>query len=83
MERQRRKVIHVHLKEPYKLKQDYYFGSVAAIYEVLPKEVVGISKESLWNALNAHEYNGRKATIRQGVIISKQTGRGIRKEDKQ
>lgn len=71
-----RKVIHVQLEAPYKGKFHYYFGSIAAIYDVLPKEVVGISKESLWNVLNDGEYKSSKATIRHGLLHTKQTNRG-------
>lgn len=41
------KVIHVHLIYE---KKNYYFGSISAIYDVLTKEQVGISKESLLHA---------------------------------
>jgi len=78
--KQQRKIIHVELLEPYNGKRHYYFGSKAAIYDTLPKDVIGISKETLWNVLK-EEYIGRKAIIRQGVIISKDTERGIRKEE--
>ena len=82
MTKQQRKVIHVELvDQPPEYNQHYYFGSVAAIYDTLPKEVVGISKEALWNAMSTGEYRGRKAIIRQGIVISKQTERGIRKEE--
>lgn len=78
--KQQRKVIHVELTDPSSgYKQHYYFGSVAAIYDILSREIVGISKETLWNVLKAGEYRGRKAIIRKGIIISKSTERG-RKE---
>lgn len=79
--KQQRKVIHVELIDPpYGYRQHYYFGSVAAIYDTLPRDIVGISKESLWNVLKSRVHRGRKAIIRQGIVISKQTERGIRKE---
>lgn len=82
MNRQQRKVIHVELiTPPSGYRQHYYFGSVAAIYDTLSKDVVGISKEALWNVIKSGEHRGRKAIIRQGVVISKQTERGIRKEE--
>lgn len=82
MIKQQRKVIHVELTDPQQgYRKHYYFGSVAAIYDTLPKDIVGISKEALWNVLKSGEHRGRKAIIRQGVIISKQTERGIRKEE--
>ena len=37
-------VIHVELNEPYQGKKNWYFGSVAAIYEEIPKEVIGAGK---------------------------------------
>ena len=79
--KQQRKVIHVELKEaPYGYRKHYYFGSIAAIYETLSKDQTGISKETLWGALKSGEYRGKKAIIRQGIVISKQTERGIKKE---
>lgn len=80
--KQQRKVIHVELKEPYKGKHHYYFGSVTAIYETLPLEIVGISKESLWNwnSSKGGEYTGRKAIVRYGTLHTKQSNRGIKKE---
>jgi hypothetical protein len=74
--RQKRKIIHVELNEPYNGKRHYYFGSITAIYELLPKEVVGVSKETLWNVLKNGEHIGRKAIIRHDVIHAKQTNRG-------
>ena len=78
--RKQRKVIHVELKEPYKGKNHYYFGSITAIYELLPTEVVGVSKESLWNVLKNGEHKGRKTIIRYGTLHTKQSNRGIKKE---
>ena len=81
MSKQQRKVIHIELMDPPTgYRKHYYFGSVAAIYDTLPKEIIGISKEALWGTLKQGEHRGRKAIIRQGVVISKQTERGIRKE---
>lgn len=77
--KQQRKVINVELQEPYQGERHYYFGSVAAIYDVLPLEVVGIARESLWSTLNNGEYTGRRATIRKGTLHSKETNRGIKK----
>jgi len=68
--KQQRKVIHVELKEPFNGKRHYYFGSKKAIYETLPREVVGISYESFraLGDIKNHPYEGRKSTIRQGVL---------------
>ena len=79
MSKQQRKVIHIELTDPPTgYRKHYYFGSVAAIYDTLPKEIIGISKEALWGTLKSREHRGRKAIIRQGVVISKQTERGKR-----
>ena len=59
-------VIHVELNEPYQGKRNWYFGSVAAIYQELPKEVVGAGKD---------EHRTRKATIRRSKVITKQQKR--------
>lgn len=72
------KVIHVELKEPFKGKRHYYFGSKAAIYEDLSEDLIGIKKESLWNVdLDKVEYQNKFCTIRMGFIRRKQTNRGI------
>lgn len=80
---QTRKVIHVELKEPYKGRRNYYFGSAAAIYDTLPTEIVGISLGTLWNWFGkASTYNGPLATIRKRELLSKSTNRGKKNENK-
>ncbi len=75
--KQQRKVIHVELKEPYKDKRHWYFGSITAIYDILPIEAVGIAHTSLWNVLAKNgKYTTKKATIRIGVLHAKRTNRG-------
>lgn len=39
------KVIHVELREPYNGKRHFYFGSIAAIFDELSEEQIGIKKE--------------------------------------
>lgn len=69
-------VIHVELDEPYQGEKNWYFGSVAAIYEELPKEVIGAGKEWLWQCLSKKsEHRTRKATIRRSKVITKQQKR--------
>lgn len=82
--KQQRKVVHVKLIDPpVQYKENYYFGSIAAIYDMLPKEVVGISKQSLWGELANGVYKGRKVIIRREVMHTKDTNRGKeRKENK-
>lgn len=57
-----KKVIHVHLYEPYEGKNDYYFGSIIAIYGTLPPEVVGIKYTSLCSKKLTH-YENKKCVI--------------------
>ena len=59
-----RKVIHVELNEPYNDKHHWYFGSILA-------------HTSLWNVLSKNgKYTTKTATIRLGVLHTKQTNRG-------
>lgn len=79
MAKQTNKVIHVELNKPYKGKKNYYFGSMAAIYEILPEEVVGIKLISLWNVdLKSYEYSNSLCKMRMGEFIRKTTERGIK-----
>lgn len=65
-------VIHVELRQPFNGETHHYFGSISAIYEVIPKEVIGAGKEWLWEAMRGKdEYSTRKATIRRARIITK------------
>lgn len=62
------KVIHVHLIFE---KQDYYFGSISAIYDTLDENVVGIKESSL---LHSGLGEGsciptKRAIIRQSHLI--------------
>ena len=78
----KRKVVHVELNEPYKDKCHWYFGSITAIYDILPIEVVGITHTSLWNVLAKNgKHTTKTATIRLGVLHSKQTNRGKKVTD--
>lgn len=79
---QTRKVIHVELKEPYKGRRNYYFGSAAAIYDTLPIEIVGISLTTLWNKFcSTNTYHGPLAKIRKRELVSKTTNRGKKGSD--
>ena len=71
-----RKVIHLN-----KNGEDYYFGSLSAIYSVFDKEDIGISYGSLRNyGLDVdHPYSNSKVVIKEGVLISAQRRTGKRK----
>lgn len=62
------KIIHVHLVFE---KKDYYFGSIAAIYDVLTPEQVGVKYNTLRNAKwrEISVYQTDRAIIKQGELI--------------
>ena len=68
-----RKVIHLHIDG-----EDYYFGSVSAIYSVFSKEQLGIGYGSLRNygLSPTKPYNNEKASIKEGVLIASKGDRG-------
>lgn len=57
-----KRVYHVHLREPYEGKSDFYFGSLIAIYRYLPADVVGIKYSSLKSTKRQH-YENKKCVI--------------------
>jgi len=66
------KVIHLHFKQPMNGKQDYYFGSKAAIYEVFSTEHLGISLGSLYTKrIDKEPYFNKLCTIRESKLITK------------
>lgn len=66
------KVIHVHLNEPHKGEQDYYFGSLKAIYDLIPQDRVGIAYKSLTNAVRGKsEYKNKRCCIKIGYLERK------------
>ena len=73
-----RKVIHLH-----KDGEDYYFGSVSAIFSVFSKEDIGIGEGALRNyGLNPeHPYSNAKVVIKEGVLISAKGDRGRKVEE--
>jgi hypothetical protein len=56
------------------VQKDYYFGSIAAIYEQLTAQEIGIQASSLYNYdFNKHPfYQNNKCFIRKGMLITKQ-----------
>lgn len=70
------KIIHVHFIEPFEGMSDLYFGSVIAIYDVVPKEAVGITYHSLSYAIRGKsEYRNKKVVIRVGQLMRKSQSR--------
>lgn len=68
-----RKIIHLHLNG-----QDYYFGSLAAIYTEFTKEEIGVSYGSLRNYGISPErpYINDKVVIKEGTLITAKGERG-------
>ena len=68
-----RKVIHLHIDG-----EDYYFGSVSAIYSVFSKEQLGIGYGSLRNygLSPTKPYSNDKILIKEGVLVSAKGERG-------
>ena len=73
-----RKVVHVELTKPYGGRTHYYFGSVSAIYDTLPAEVLGISLKSIWSSprIENSSFRNKKVTIRFDVLRTKKSNRG-------
>lgn len=57
-----KKIVHVHLKEPYEGKEDYYFGSLRAIYATIPEVVIGLTYKSL-TAKKFSRYENKRCVI--------------------
>jgi hypothetical protein len=68
-----RKVIHLQKDD-----EDYYFGSISAIYSIFSKDDIGISYGSLRNFVITpeHPYSNGKVVIKEGVLISAKGERG-------
>lgn len=69
-----KKVVHVSLKtQLYNNKSDWYFGSVAAIYDVLTPEILGIKQSTLMQYLwhRNGEYENDKCKVSTSELIRK------------
>lgn len=73
-----RTIFHVELKNPFLGLKDYYFGSLIAIYDILPTEVVGIHyKDLLRESPDTNcTLETSTAIIRKAIIIRHETNRG-------
>jgi hypothetical protein len=75
MQRKAITVYHLHFFNEEMPKQDYYFGSISAIYEVFDKKQIGIQASSLYNfKLNENDnpvYENKICKIRKDFVISK------------
>lgn len=67
------KIIHVHFKDSSIEPQDYYFGSVVAIYTRFTPEELGIKQSSLANTLPKKlVYENKNVVIRSSRMIHAQ-----------
>ena len=75
-----RKVIHLH-----KNGEDYYFGSLSAIFSVFDKEDIGIGYGALRNygISPEHSYRNGKVIIKEGVLISAKGERGRKSNEEE
>lgn len=57
---------------------DFYFGSLAAIYDVFTPEQVGSKIENLWNKnlSDGGSWSGSKCSVSRCTLIRKKTNRG-------
>lgn len=64
------KVVHLQLYEPYNGRTDFYFGSIKAIYDHVPRDVVGIAYTSLTATMRGKgEYRNKKCSIKVGELL--------------
>lgn len=68
-----KKVIHVHLiNQTFRERSDFYFGSVAAIYEVLNHYVLGVRYRTLAQSLHDNgEFENARCRVTSGEMIRK------------
>jgi len=75
MQRKAITVYHVHFFDEAMPKQDYFFGSISAIYEVFTIKQIGMQASSLYNfkldEINNPVYQNNKCRIRKDIVISK------------
>jgi hypothetical protein len=75
MQRKAITVYHLHFFDEAMPKQDFYFGSISAIYEVFTIKQIGIQASSLYNfKLDEKDnpvYQNNKCSIRKDIVLSK------------
>lgn len=63
-----KRVYHVHLHEPFNGKTDFYFGSIIAIYSMLPESVLGVKYNTL-KAKKLTSFENKKCVINVDDLI--------------
>ena len=73
--KQKRKVYHVYFKG---IARHYYFGSIAAIYDLFSEKELGVSSKILYydHDIENVAYQNDNVIIRFGYLIAKEGGRG-------
>jgi hypothetical protein len=75
MQRKAITIYHIHFFDEEMQKQDYYFGSISAIYEVFTIQQIGIQASSLYNfkldEMDNPLYENKICSIRKDIVISK------------
>lgn len=69
-------IYHVRFKRPVKGKEDYFFTSLAAIYDVFTEKQIGCNKQALWSlgVAKGKVYRGDGVTIRKDYFTRKKQG---------
>lgn len=58
---------------------DYYFGSLAAIYELFTHEQIGCKVAQLWRKVQPGvPYSNSRCTVSQEAMVRKKTNRGVK-----
>lgn len=73
-----KKVIHIQLKDQsFNGKSDFYFGSIAAVYETLNNYILGVKQSTLMQYLwhRGGEYENDRCKVSSGEIIRKTSAR--------
>jgi hypothetical protein len=70
-------IYRVSFKEPINDKTDYFFGSLAAIYDAFTAQQIGCGVSRLWNVKITPEkpYFGRRCTITKEPVSRKRQRR--------
>lgn len=59
-------------------RRDYYFGSLAAVYELFTHEQIGCRVQQLWRMVHPEQpYSNSKCTVSQESMYRKKTNRGL------
>lgn len=70
-------VFHVQLTKPFDGCQEYFFGSIAAIFDTLGPNTIGVTQQRLYDVKiePGNPYRNGNCTISKGVIIRKKGNR--------